>query len=100
MAGIVGEALKGAVREARTGQGVQRAVIFFSLLGTIVKAVWGNVTLVRYGVYAYWLHATLKPWEETLPEEKTARKGKGKGNGNENVVVAKNVHYGSAERTL
>lgn len=93
MAGMLGEAIKGAVREAWLPPGVapvQRAVIFLTLLAIIVREVAGTLKLARYGAYAYWLYASLKSWTE---QEKAL-------GGPKNVVVARNVRYGPAQRNL
>lgn len=91
VAGMLGEAVKGAFREAFVIPGVrpvQRAVILCTLLAIIVREVLGTVMLAKYGAYAYWLYASLSPWKKSRRSD------------NESVVVARNVRYGSSQRNL
>jgi acetyl esterase/lipase len=96
VAGIVGEAVKGAVHEAWTvpnATPVQRAVLFFTLLALIAKGVWGNLTLIRYATYAYWLHSSLRPWKKDVVAA-------GVPNSKKNALIARNIRYGAAHRSL
>lgn len=97
VAGIVGEAVKGAVHEAWAAPNatpVQRAVLFFTLLALIAKGVWGNLTLIRYATYAYWLHSSLRPWKKDAVAAGIVPDSK------KNALIARNIRYGAAHRSL
>jgi hypothetical protein len=93
VAGMAGEAVKGAVREAWSVTGVTpvgRVLIFLTLMAIILRELAGTVSLASYGAYALWLYSSLRAWRSD---------GVGTSSAN-GVMIARNVRYGHSQRNL
>ena len=116
VAGMLGEALKGAATEVRRVRGgpVRKVVMAVTLLFIIAREVLGTVRLAPYGLYALCVYSSLLPFRRASfsklegLEEKEKEEEEEEGGSNrrwlrpmsESVVVSRNVCYGDAERNL
>jgi hypothetical protein len=113
VAGMLGEALKGAAMEVRRVRGgpVRKVVMAVTLLLIIAREVLGTVRLAPYGLYALCVYSSLLPFRrasfsklEGLEEEEEEEEGGSNRRWlrpmSESVVVSRNVCYGDAERNL
>lgn len=102
-AGMLGEAVKGAVREAfqiRDVGPLHRVLILFGLLFTIAREVLGTIKLAPYGAYAYRTYVSLPPWRKHETQDSLPPTRRWWSHNTHDVAIARNVRFSQAQRNL